>query len=84
VHGLHLLGFEKESRGPGSIAIDTRPSRDDGQAGMALYLLAQASLQMTRILSLTFEIDVEMPPWVSAEVDRIETETQAERDAATE
>jgi hypothetical protein len=39
VHGLHLLGFEKDSRGPGSIAIDTRPNRDDDQAGMALYLL---------------------------------------------
>lgn len=84
VHGLHLLGFEKESRGPGSIAIDTRPSRDDRQAGMALYLLAQASLQMTRILSLIFDIDVEVPPWVSAEVNRIEKATQAERDATTE
>ncbi len=83
VHGLHLLGFEKDSRGPGSIAIDTRPNRDDHQAGMALYLLAQASLQMTRILSLTFDIDIEVPHWVSAEVERINRETQAERDTVT-
>lgn len=83
VHGLHLLGFEKDSRGPGSIAIDTRPRRDDRQAGMALYLLTQASLQMTRILSLIFEIDVEVPPWISAEIKRIDQETQAEIDAAT-
>lgn len=78
VHGLHLLGFEKDSHGPGSMAIDTRPRSDDRQGGMALYLLAQASLQMTRILSLIFDIDVEVPPWVSTEVERIDRETQAE------
>jgi hypothetical protein len=83
VHGLHLLGFEKDSREPGSVAIDTRPNRDDEQAGIALYLLAQASLQMTRLLSLIFEIDVEVPPWISTEIERIDRETQAE-DAATE
>lgn len=83
VQGLHLLGFESDSRGPGSIAIDTRPKRDDRKAGMALYLLAQASLQMTRVLSLIFDIDVEVPPWISAEVKRIDQETQAEIDAAS-
>jgi hypothetical protein len=83
VHGLHLLGFESDSRGPGSIAIDTRPRRDDRKAGMALYLLTQASLQMTRMLSLIFDIEVEVPPWISAEVNRIDQETQAEVDAAT-
>lgn len=82
VHGLQLLGFEKDSHGPGSIAIDTRPRRDDRQAAMALYLLAQASLQMLRILSLIFDIDVEVPPWVSAEIARIDRETRAEIDAA--
>jgi hypothetical protein len=84
VHGLHLLGFARDSRGPGSIAIDTRPNRDDHQAGAALYLLAQASLEMLRILSQIFDVDVEVPPWVSAEVERINRETQAERDAAAE
>ena len=47
---------------------------------MALYLLAQATLQMTRILSLIFDVDVEVSPWVSSEVERIDRETQAERD----
>lgn len=82
VHGLMLLGFEQDSHGPGSIAIDTRPRRDDEKAADALYLLTQASLQMTRILSLIFEVDVEVPPWISAEVDRIQHEVRAEIDTA--
>jgi hypothetical protein len=39
---------------------------------------------MTRILSLIFDIDVEVPPWISAEIERIDRETQAEKNAATE
>jgi hypothetical protein len=51
------------------------------KAGIALYLLTQASLGMTKTLALLFDVDVEIPPWINVEVERINRETQAEIDA---
>jgi hypothetical protein len=82
VQGLLLLGFETKTRGPGSVAIDTRPKRNECESGVALYLHAQAAVQMTRVLAEIFDVDVEMPQWVVGELKRFSREAEAERDEA--
>jgi hypothetical protein len=49
---------------------------------VALYLHAQAAVQMTRVLAEIFDVDVEMPQWVVGELKRFSREAEAERDEA--